>query len=383
MPFGYLISTAAAAVATALALFPRSTGGPRATPAFVLETTVNELPFLVFYWLVCSTALAVAQGELDSPVGWTGLAIAIVTTAGLVVVVRRALAARRTLDRALATGLEANRRGVLDPRVAKRRRSRIPFGRILLAPLRLPSREVRCTQNIAYGPAGRDNLLDLYRNRAHTVAAPVFVYFHPGGFFSGRKGREARPIFDHLVRRGWVCVSANYRLEPRASFPDPLVDAKLVIAWLRDHAHEHGADPSTLVVAGGSAGAHLAVMCALTANDPAFQPGFEGADTSVSAAIGLYGYYGAAPAREPVPSAPADYLRADAPPFLVVHGSRDPMVPASGVRAFVETLRDSSFRPVVYAELPGAQHNFDRFPSIRCAAVADGIEAFTAWVRSV
>jgi len=68
--------------------------------------------------------------------------------------------------------------------------------------------------------------------------------------------------------------------------------------------------------------------------------------------------------------------------LLVVHGARDPMVPAEDARRFAEVVRAASSNPVVYAELPGGQHNFDRFPSIRSAAVTDGIEAFTDWVRS-
>jgi acetyl esterase/lipase len=253
---------------------------------------------------------------------------------------------------------------------------------VLIAPFRFSAGAVQRVRDVAYGPAGRDNLLDLYRHRSQPTGCPAFVYFHPGGFFSGGKSREARAIIDQLVRHGWVCVSANYRLGRAGSFPNNLVDAKLVIAWLRGHANEYGVDPDTLVVAGGSAGAHLAAMCALTPNDPRFQPGFEDADTGVAAAIGLYGYYGPASTAGPIPSSPAEYVRADAPPFLVIHGARDPMVPAPEVRGFVEHVRDASSSPVVYAELPGGQHNFDQFPSIRCAAVADGIEAFTAWVRS-
>ena len=212
---------------------------------------------------------------------------------------------------------------------------------------------MRRTRDIAYGPAGRHNQLDLYRHRSAASGCPTLVYFHPGGFVSGRKSRDARPIFDQLVRHGWVCVSANYRLGRAGSFPGNLVDAKRVIAWLRDHADEYGADPDTVIVTGGSAGAHLAAMCALTANDPRFQPGFEDADTTVGAAIGLYGYYGPAPTGDPIPSSPEDYVRTDAPPFLLIHGARDPMVPARDVRRFVERLRSASSSPVVSAELPG------------------------------
>jgi acetyl esterase/lipase len=73
----------------------------------------------------------------------------------------------------------------------------------------------------------------------------------------------------------------------------------------------------------------------------------------------------------------------DAPPFFAIHGTQDPMVSVLQARGFVEQLRGVSTSPVAYADLPGAQHNFDRFASIRCAAVIDSIEAFAAWVRSV
>jgi acetyl esterase/lipase len=81
-------------------------------------------------------------------------------------------------------------------------------------------------------------------------------------------------------------VSANYRLRPAARHPDHLVDLKRVIAWVRGHGHEFGADPATLFVSGSSAGGHLAALAALTPNDPAFQPGFEDVDTSVTAPSG-------------------------------------------------------------------------------------------------
>jgi acetyl esterase/lipase len=238
--------------------------------------------------------------------------------------------------------------------------------------------------NISYGDAGRRNRLDLYRHRSRPSGGPVLVYFHGGTFRSGRKNREARPLLYRLASQGWVCVSANYRLSPAASFPDHQIDAKKVIAWTRRHGHEYGADPSVLVVAGSSAGGHLAALAALTPNHPAFQPGFEGPDTSVTAAICLYGYYGGLDTGGRLASSthPQAYVRPDAPPFFVAHGDQDTIVLVEDARRFVERLRDASSNPVVYAELPGAQHGFDLYHSIRFEAVVDAIEAFAAWVRS-
>lgn len=153
---------------------------------------------------------------------------------------------------------------------------------------------------------------------------------------------------------------------------------------MRDHAADYGADPSTLVVAGSSAGAHLASLAALTPNESVFQPGFEDRDTTVSAVIGLYGYYGRYYSRgdnEFPASTPLAYDANDAPPFLLVDAGLDSQVPVAESRALAEHLRDQSSNSVVRAELPGAQHGFDMFRSVRFDAVVDSIEAFLQGCR--
>src|SRR4029078_3062120 len=86
--------------------------------------------------------------------------------------------------------------------------------------------------------------------------------------------------------------------------------------------------------------------------------------------------------RQPLPSSPFDYVRPEAPPVFAAHGELDALVPASQARALGARLREVSTSPVVYAELPGGPHNFDLFHSIRFEILIDGIEAFTAGVRS-
>ena len=255
--------------------------------------------------------------------------------------------------------------------------------RILLAPVPVLHRGVKRARNLSYGDAGRRNRLDVYHHPARPAGAPILIHLHGGGFRMGRKSLYSRALLVELARHGWVCISASYRLRPRAVFPDYLVDAKKVIAWARLHGEEYGADPSVVFIAGSSAGAHLAATAALTPNDGGFQPGFEEADTAVSGAICLFGYYGPVDrGRQPLPSSPFDYVRPDAPPVFVAHGDYDALVPASQARALADRLRDVSTSPVVYAELPGGPHNFDLFHSIRFEILIDGIEAFTAWARS-
>jgi acetyl esterase/lipase len=125
----------------------------------------------------------------------------------------------------------------------------------------------------------------------------------------------------------------------------------------------------------------LAPFQALTPNDPTLQPGFEGADTSVVGAITLYGYYGPVAADQPLSKRLA-YPTTSATPWFVVHGDQDKLVIIDDVRAFVEQLRATSSKPVVYAELPGAQHGLDLFRSRRLEAVVDAIDLFVAWVNS-
>jgi len=201
--------------------------------------------------------------------------------------------------------------------------------------------------------------LDVYHRRDRPAGAPVLLHFHGGGFHSGNKAREARPLIRHLTsRRGFVCVSANYRLQPQVTVADQVADVRGAIAWARAHAAEYGADPGTLFVTGSSAGANLAIraVCA--------------GETGIAGLICRYGYYG--------DLAPCGGM----PPMLVVHGEKDMTISPSGARAFVERARAVSGRPVSYAELPGAYHDFDMFESIRSAAVSTAVEQFTARVST-
>jgi len=209
---------------------------------------------------------------------------------------------------------------------------------------------------------------------------PVLLHLHGGGFVQGGKSREGITILNHLAAHGWLCLSANYRLGAAGEHPNPLVDTKRVIAWVRENAQDYGADPSQIFVVGSSAGGHLAVSAALTAGHAELQPGFEAADTGVAGVVVLYGYLGARTAARS--SSPALLARPEAPPMLIVHGAHDTMVPPSSTRAVAATLRSASHNPVVFIELPSAQHSFDFFASVRARSAADAAEAFLNWART-
>lgn len=380
MPMGYVVTTALLTWCTFFAVVAPRRPRPLATLSFWFGMVLNEVPFLGMLAVVTSTALAAGQGDLESPASKVTAAVALATIPGMAVSAWRGLRTDQVVGRALEEGLGADWRDRV--RVPLRRHR--TWARILLLSRLMRRRHVQRIPNISYGDAGRRNLLDIYRRRDTPQSGPVLIYFHGGHYTSGAKSREARPLLYRLADQGWVCISANYRLRPQTDFPGHQIDAKKVIAWAREHASEYGADPSRLFVAGSSAGSNLAAHCALTPNDPVYQPGFESADTSVTAAICLYGYYGhffgEEPDATPSPNQPYAYLNPGAPPILIAHGTKDALATVEGTRYFVDRLRRVSDSAVVYAELPGAQHAFDLFHSARFEAVVDGVEAFAAWV---
>ena len=267
-------------------------------------------------------------------------------------------------------------------------------------------RGVRRRRNIVFGKAGGRVLkLDVYEPTAPAPPGerrPVIVQIHGGGWVFGDKREQGIPLLNHLAANGWVGFNVNYRLSPFATWPDHLIDCKQAIAYIREHADEYGIDPSFIAVTGGSAGGHLASMVALTGDDLSLQPGFEEADTSVQAGVPFYGVYDLTDrlgawmpdtvtqfiepwimkkflADEPeafAAASPVDRVHAGAPPMVVIPGSRDTLAPVEYARMLVERLKGVSNEPVLYAEMVGAQHAFDVFPSTRTAATIEGVERF-------
>jgi len=231
---------------------------------------------------------------------------------------------------------------------------------------------------------------------------PALVQIHGGAWLVGDKREQGIPLLNHMAANGWVCFNVNYRLSPKARAPEHLVDCKRAIAWIREHADEYGVDPDFICVTGGSAGGHLAAMVALTGADHSFQPGFEEADCSVQGAIPFYGVYdlvdeeglmipgfrellvepilfGAKFAADGAPFrsySPISRVVPDAPPMMIVHGSRDALVPVESARRFAHLMSEVSEHAVVYVELYGAQHAFDVFPSPRTVRTIEYCQQF-------
>ncbi|MFI2485632.1 alpha/beta hydrolase [Promicromonospora kroppenstedtii] len=356
IPLGYLIGLAI--LAFPVLRLPR-VPMPLGTSVFLITMSINELPVLAALAFGASTALALAEGDLASPVA---LGAAIVAAACLGLQIWRGATTPSVLRRAMGPIAVSGR---------------VPLWRVLGFPFAVRPRSVERFADLSYGPASRRNRMDLYRRRGTVAGAPVLIHFHGGYYTTGHKSSQSLPMLHRLAERGWICISANYRLRPAAGFEDHVVDAKRLVAWVREHAAEWGADPERIVLSGSSAGAHMSAMAAFTHGDPAYQPGFEEADTSVSAVVSLGGYLGRYFDDRPETS-PTESVRPDSPPVMVVHGTHDSLVPVADARRFAERLRADSRNLVVHAELPGAHHGFDLYWSPRFAAVVNAVEAFTA-----
>ena len=381
---------APAAVSTALALRPIRRPFVAATAGWVWSLPALELPLHVGALVGATTAPALARRPSHTS-DMVGVGLAALTLAGLGVVVARHLAAAEVLDRALREDLGQDQSQGRDEVRDKAESAtttttstarRTPWQTVLTRPWPLRPREGRARKGMVYGPDPAVNRFDLYtRTDAAGVAIRgVLIHIHGGHFRAGAPSRESRAmLFDH-ARRGWAAISTTYHLSPtpESGFPQHLVDIKLLIHWLRTEGPSHGirAD-APIVVAGSSAGAPIAMMPALTAGAPRFQPGFAEADTAVAGAIGLYGYYGRLGRETKDVSDPVRHPAEGAPPVAIIHGTHDTYTPVKGSRRLVRHLRAGSPHPVVYAELPGAQHGFDAVQTPRHLAVVEAIARFT------
>ena len=128
-----------------------------------------------------------------------------------------------------------------------------------------PPDTVQVVRDIVYATYGnRDLLLDLYLpSERGAEPIPGIVVIRGGGWQQGDKDGFAH-IAGYLASSGFAAVCVEYRAAPEATFPAAVNDTKAAVRWLRAHAAEHGINPATLGAIGGSAGAHLAAMLAVT-----------------------------------------------------------------------------------------------------------------------
>ena len=186
------------------------------------------------------------------------------------------------------------------------------------------------TADLAYGPESRQQL-DVYVPDA-PAAEPrtVIVFIHGGSWETGSKGAY-RFVGSSLAEQGFIAVLPSYRLSPAVRFPVFVEDAARAVAWTLRNIDRYGGNPQRVFVMGHSAGAHIALLLTLdrhylaatgvSADDLRGVIGLSGPyDFKIDSDL-LRSVFGAAP--DPRQTQPVRFVRGDAPPLLLIHGTAD------------------------------------------------------------
>lgn len=202
-----------------------------------------------------------------------------------------------------------------------------------------------------------DQLLDVWMGDIDEPA-PVLIFIPGGAWLIGKRWPQGYALMSHLVRRGFICVAIDYRAAPWHRWPSQFEDVCAAINWVHTHIADFGGDPDFLALSGASAGGHLAALAGLTM------------ERRIQAVAPLYGVYDwtrpglrrffvecvVTQRFDPeilAQASPITWVHDAAPPFLVVHGETDHIIPPSEGRRFAEALG------CPYLEARGAGHGFD------------------------
>lgn len=248
---------------------------------------------------------------------------------------------------------------------------------------------MKAHKDLLYVPNGTARqTLDLYVPSEGTGPWPVIVWVHGGGWQNGSK-EQCLPLRAGFVDKGYAVASVNYRLSGDAVFPAQIEDCKAAIRWLRAHAAEYRLDGAHFAGWGGSAGGHLVALLGTSGDVKEFDRGenleqssrvqvvcdfFGPSDLAVM--VGTPGYerhaladspesklIGGIPTQVPEKAAaasPVTYVSPDDPPFLIVHGEKDPVVPADQSVRLQAALEKAGVKSQLIV-IPGAKHGGPEF----------------------
>ena len=212
---------------------------------------------------------------------------------------------------------------------------------------------------------------------------PLVLYIHGGRWAVGHTRHLAAfqnfpAVLASLAAEGFTVASLEYRLSGEARFPAQLQDAKAALRFLGKHAVEYKIDPKRVGVLGASAGGQLAALTALTCHDTGLDPAaaddvcptaaaiwygaFDYAGVTVSpagkaGATLLLGCDGVCSAERIRTASPITYMDAKDPPFLLIHGDGDKLIPIQQSRDGEAALRKAGV-PVEAIYIPGVDHSF-------------------------
>ena len=267
-------------------------------------------------------------------------------------------------------------------------------------PLRVPA-GTTVHRDLAYVPGGHERQkLDLYLPEKSAGPLPLVVWVHGGGWQNGSKD-QCLPLRLGFTGRGYAVASLNYRLSGHAIFPAQIEDCQAAVRWLRDHAKDYGLDPERFAAWGSSAGGHLVALLGTAGDSTEFAPTPRPKTSArVQAVCDFYGptdllKFAATPgyvshAKPDSPESkllggpvlelpvqakranPLTFVGADDPPFFILHGSADPVVPPQQ-SALLHAALQAAGIPSVHRAITGAKHGGPEFST---PAVTDEVDAF-------
>jgi acetyl esterase/lipase len=250
--------------------------------------------------------------------------------------------------------------------------------------------EVEYLPDITYTKAGGVELqLDIAMPKEGAGPFPAIVCVHGGGWHSGSR-KSYTPVIWECAKRGYVGVTVSYRFAPQHKFPAQIEDVKAAVRWLRANAAKYKIDPDRIGATGGSAGGHLVGLLGVTSKEDKLEGNGGHLDQSsrVQAVAPMFGGFDLtvawehAPKQPPLeaaylrkvgedligglPSAkpdvwkaasPITYVTKDDPPFLLIHGTADTLVPLEQSELMEKKLKESGV-PVELMRVQGAGHGF-------------------------
>jgi len=255
-----------------------------------------------------------------------------------------------------------------------------------------PEGQVQVQKDIVYGEAGGQKLLlDIYAPAAQGQKRPVMLLVHGGAWVAGDKQGSAF-IGEFLARHGYVALGIDYRLatDTANKFPAQLDDAQRAVRWTRAHAAEYGIDPARLGALGDSAGGHLVSLLGMMDTRDNSDAALSAYSSRVACVVDLYGPADLTqPMTEPAqgmvakflgktPQEAPDLYRAASPrfhidkktaPFLIFHGTADPLVPPAQSETLRRALQDAGIEATLI-EFEGQGHGFRKKESLEKLAAA-------------
>ena len=235
--------------------------------------------------------------------------------------------------------------------------------------------------DVTYGMADGVALkMDIYYPKMTYGAVPAILYVHGGGWTKGDKRAGAGSTeIPELVSRGYLVAAINYRLAPQYKFPAQIEDVKCAVRFLRANAANYGIDPDHIGAWGGSAGGHLVALLGVTDAAAGFEGngGYADQSSRVHAVVDMFGptdlsamFQGAGPGlmkqvfgttdktSDVVKRAsPVTWVSSDDPPFLILHGEKDTLVPPSQSKILYERLIAAGV-PATLTIVENAGHGF-------------------------